>query len=87
MNSVESLSIGICTLTEMNDSYQSFIPDHPFINVTSESLEDKLRTLIQNRERIIESGDIGYKWVRQKHDVKSVSRKLYTYYESIGLNP
>ena len=28
---VESLSMGICTLTEMNDAYNSFVPDHPLL--------------------------------------------------------
>ena len=87
MNSVESLSMGICTLTEINDTYKSFIPDNPFINITSESLEYKLRSLIRNRSQIIESGNKGYEWVRKKHDISSVARKLYAYYELIGLNP
>ena len=87
MNSVESLSMGICTLTEINNTYKSFIPDNPFINITSGSLEYKLRSLIQNREQIMKSGNRGYKWVRKKHDISSVARKLYSYYRSIGLNP
>ena len=87
MNSVESLSMGICTLTEINNTYKSFIPDNPFINITSGSLEYKLRSLIQNREQIMKSGNRGYKWVRKKHDISSVARKLYSYYRTIGLNP
>ena len=43
MNSVESLSMGICTMTEINDSYNSFIPDHPFIAVTKDTLEDAIK--------------------------------------------
>ena len=42
MNSIESLSMGICTLTEMNQSYEDFINDHPFVNVNKKSLEPKL---------------------------------------------
>ena len=44
MNSVESLSMGICTLTEMNDIYNFFIPNHPFINVNADNLEIVLRS-------------------------------------------
>ena len=76
MNSVESLSMGICTLTEINNTYKSFIPDNPFINITSGSLEYKLRSLIQNREQIMKSGNRGYKWVRKKHDISSVATLL-----------
>ena len=46
MNSVESLSMGICTLTEMNDEYNSFVPDHPFISVNEHALESKIDELI-----------------------------------------
>ena len=56
MNSVESLSMGICTLTEMNDAYNSFIPDHPFISVSADNLEIKLRSLLNNRKRIMAKG-------------------------------
>ena len=87
MNSVESLSMGICTLTEINNTYKSFIPDNPFINITSESLEYKLRSLIQNREQIMKSGYRGYEWVKKKHDINNVAQKLYSYYRLIGLNP
>ena len=38
MNSIESLSMGICTLTEMNQSYEDFISDHPFVNINEKSL-------------------------------------------------
>ena len=48
-DSVESLSMGICTMTEINDSYNSFIPDHPFIAVTKDTLENKIRDLIKEK--------------------------------------
>ena len=85
MNSVESLSMGVCTLTEMNDVYNSFIPDHPFINVNSENLDSELRFLINNREKILAHGEAGKRWVEKKHDIKNVADKLYNYYENLGL--
>ena len=85
MNSVESLSMGVCTLTEMNDVYNSFIPDHPFININSENLDSKLRRLINNREKILAQGEAGKRWVEKKHDIKNVADKLYNYYEALGL--
>ena len=85
MNSVESLSMGICTLTEMNAIYNSFIPDHPFVSVSSETLEKVLRELISEPEKIFDFGQIGKKWVEQYHDIKNVSERLYSYYRSIGL--
>ena len=85
MNSVESLSMGICTMTEINDSYNSFIPDHPFIAVTKDTLENKIRELINGKDIVNEYGSIGRNWVQKYHDIKQVSDALYNYYESIGV--
>jgi len=85
MNSVESLSMGICTLTEMNESYQAFIPDHPFININQTTIESKLRSLVNDKDQILKYGMIAKEWVEQNHNIKQVSKKLYKYYEKIGL--
>ena len=85
MNSVESLSMGICTLTEMNSVYNSFIPDHPFVSINSNSLENVIRNLISEPEKIFDIGQLGKKWVQKYHDVKSVSESLYSFYRSIGV--
>ena len=87
MNSVESLSMGICTLTEMNDTYNSFIPDQPFISVSADNLEIELRSLLNNRARIMDKGKEGKVWAKNNHDIKSVADKLYNYYaKNIFLN-
>ena len=86
MNSVESLSMGICTLTEMNESYQAFIPDHPFVTIESGTIVAVLTELIHNKGKIVELGQKSRAWVTEHHDVKYVSKKLYSYYKSIGLS-
>ena len=86
MNSVESLSMGICTLTQINKKYQSFIPDNPFININKNNLEELLRELIQNRQKLSLISSKSKKWVEKNHDIKMVSKNLYEYYKSIGLN-
>jgi len=85
MNSIESLSMGICTLTEMNDAYEEFISNHPFININKNSLEAILRELINNHDRILLKGNEGKNWVEKNHDINKVADKLYKYYDSIGL--
>ncbi len=85
MNSVEALSMGICTLTEMNDKYNTFLPDHPFIHVTKNTLDYELRALINNREKILLHSTNGKMWVEKIHDVGKVADSLYDYYRSIGL--
>ena len=77
MNSVESLSMGICTLTQINETYNTFISDHPFTHVTKNTLDSELRKLINNREKISTRGQNGRKWVEINHDIKNVSDKLY----------
>jgi len=86
MNSIESLSMGICTLTEMNDAYKLFIKDHPFININNKTIEKVLRNLILNRKKIISYGNRGKDWVKNNHDISEVGDKLYLYYQSIGLS-
>ena len=86
MNSVESLSMGICTLTEMNEKYCDFLPDHPFVNVNEKTLESELRRLINDRNRILHYGRKGKDWVDKTHNYTEVAYSLYTYYRNIGLS-
>jgi len=86
MNSVESLSMGICTLTEMNQKYCDFLPDHPFVNINEETFETVLRQLINNRSKILDYGKKGKEWVDKYHHFSEVKKTLYTYYRKIGLS-
>ena len=56
MNSVESLAMGICTLTQLNSKYQKFIPDYPFINVNKATLKENLDDLIKDKKRYLKKG-------------------------------
>jgi len=85
MNSVESLSMGICTLTEMNKKYCEFLPDHPFVNINEKTLETVLKKLISDRTRILHYGKKGKEWVDKTHNYLGVADSLYTYYRNIGL--
>ena len=85
MNSVESLAMGVCTLTEMNEHYCRFIPDHPFVNVNRSNLYDTLLTLASNSEQWKEKGQEGAEWVKKYHDIASVGKSLYAYYAEMGL--
>jgi len=86
MNSVEALAMGICTITEMNNTYHNFIPDHPFVHATKESFQSVLGELIQNKSYLQEKGIESRQWVVKHHDIKNVAKKLYEYYRSIGLD-
>ena len=79
MNSIESLSMGVCTLTEMNHEYESFIRDHPFVNINKNSLKSILEELMNNHERVLSKGSEGKTWVENYHDINKVADKLYKY--------
>ena len=86
MNSIESLSMGICTLTEMNQVYEDFIKDHPFVNINEKSLESMLTNLVGNHESILLKGSQGKTWVSKYHDINNVADELYKYYKILGLD-
>ena len=59
--------------------------DHPFVAVTKDTLENKIRELINRKDIINKYGSNGRNWVQKYHDIKQVSDVLYNYYESIGV--
>ena len=81
MSSIEALSMGLVCLTELVDEYQAFIPDHPFIAITKESLKKTLLELTQNKDFLINKKLESKNWVKKHHDIASVSESLYTYYK------
>jgi glycosyltransferase involved in cell wall biosynthesis len=80
MNSLESLSMGIPTCTNMIPEYEAFLPDHPFINVDSRNLKEKLLQLIQDPELRQRKASQGREWVERLHDIRQVIQQLYSYY-------
>ena len=53
--------------------------------ILKDNLEIVLRSLLNDRERIMDKGKEGKVWVKNNHDIKSVADKLYNYYARIGL--
>jgi len=84
MSSVEYLSLGIPTCTSMVKEMVDFIPDHPFVAVTSDTLEQELIRLIEDRNYRLRKGDEGRDWVVKHHDIRSVGDQLYGYFEREG---
>jgi hypothetical protein len=85
MNSLESLSMGVASATYLNDTYEKFIPDHPFINIRPDNIKEVLVHYIEHPELIMQKGIEGRKWVDKYHDYRNVIRRLYEYYRQIGL--
>ena len=83
MNSVESMSLGLCCLTEMNQQCDAFYKGHPFVSVDENTLGKKLTYLISNRKIIDDFKQKSLDWVRKNHDITVVGQKLYDYYKQL----
>ncbi|MCF7803902.1 MAG: glycosyltransferase [Candidatus Marinimicrobia bacterium] len=84
MNSVESLSMGLCCCTNLIQQYEEFLPDHPFVNVSNETLYEDLNQLLDDPEKIRDRARYGKRWVEKYHDVKNVIRSVYMIYHREG---
>ncbi len=85
MNSIEAMSMGLVCCTTMDEEYQTFLPDHPFINVSPENLREVLTGLVENRQLLIEKGQACREWVEKYHSLARVGDQLYDYYAQAGV--
>ncbi len=84
VNSLESLSMGIPTVTNLSPAYQAFIPDHPFVLADPESLEEVLGELASNAEMRAAHGAAGPGWIEARHHWLSVARSIHALYAEKG---
>jgi hypothetical protein len=85
MNSIETLALGIPTLTELTEAYVRFIPDHPFIPVTRKTLEEVLVQTIRDPDLRCRKAREGRDWVLKTHGRKAVMERLYGMYREAGI--
>ena len=83
MNSVESMAMGLCCMTEMTGACRAFFKDHPFINVNEFNLREKLISLICDFDKIDDYKKRSLDWIKKNHDVNVVGKKLYNNYQKI----
>ena len=84
VNSLETLSMGIPTLTSFTPEYEAFLPDHPFIVVNSESLPARLEQVILDRDLRQRKGQEGRRFVEQYHSAEKVVKSIYAIYRELG---
>ncbi len=84
VNSLESLSMGICTVTNLSGAYEEFIPDHPFFTVTPENLENRLRELVIDPDLRNRYAQAGPAWIRKHHHWRTVAEHLHRRYRELG---
>jgi glycosyltransferase involved in cell wall biosynthesis len=83
---LETLAIGIPTVTNMTSDYAAWLPENPF-TVANDQIElyTKLNFLIENPSYRIDSGNNGIAWVKKYHGFEQVNKKLYELYKSHGI--
>ncbi len=84
VNSLETLSMGIPTLTSFTPEFEAFLPDHPFITVSPVTLPEKLEQVIQDPELLRLKRIEGRRFVEKYHDVRKVLESVYAMYRELG---
>jgi len=83
---IETLGMGIPTITNMTDDYNQWLPENPFVVANNEKqLYEKLNELIDNKTLREELGAKGKVWVNNYHGFESVNQKLYELYKESGI--
>ncbi len=77
INAIESLAMGIPTLTSLVSEYRDMFPDAPFIEITKDNLEQELYSYITSVEKRTKLGGESYDWVRKNHDKCEVLKQMY----------
>jgi glycosyltransferase involved in cell wall biosynthesis len=81
INSLETLSMGIPTITGMNCGFDSWLPENPFISANKDNLAEKLIELIDNRNLRLEKRKQSRLWVEKYHSYKSVFTETFRLYK------
>ena len=85
INSLETLSMGLPTITDMNCGMDTWLPENPFIVANKETLTEKLIELIDNEQLRNTTREASRKWVDKYHSYSSVFAKLTEYYQKSGI--
>ncbi len=80
VNSLETLSMGIPTVTNLSEAYREFVPDHPFALADSDSLGKVLRELVLDPDLRARHAEAGPAWIEKRHHWLSVARRLHELY-------
>jgi len=85
MSSIESLAMGIPTVTRISVETAAFLGSHPFFDANEANIGSALERLINEPELRQEAGASGLEWVRKRHSLDAVMEALYGYYREAGL--
>jgi hypothetical protein len=81
INSLETLSMGLPTITDMNCGMDEWLPENPFIVANADNLAEKIIELIDNLESYSKKRVSLRQWIDKYHSYSSVFKKLEEYYQ------
>jgi len=84
VNSLESLAMGMCTVTNLSEAYQNFIPDHPFALAEPHNLGKVLTGLILDKQLRNKYAAAGPAWIKKTHHWRSVVEQMHKRYAELG---
>jgi len=79
-NSLETLAMGIPTITEMTPDYSAWLPENPFVLATRETLYESILELIDNAVLRKALKEQGRQWVLKYHSYATVHHRLMDLY-------
>lgn len=83
---LETLGMGIPTITNMTGEYAAWLPENPFVIANDAAgLYRRLNELIENQYYRKEIGEKGKQWVIKYHGYESVNSKLKEMYQIKGI--
>jgi hypothetical protein len=84
VNSLETLSMGIPTLTSFTPDFEAFLKDHPFVVVNPDNLPQKLEQVIADGALRRRKGIDGRRFVEKYHAAEAVVKSIYAMYRELG---
>jgi glycosyltransferase involved in cell wall biosynthesis len=83
---LETLAMGIPTITNMTDDYENWLPENPFIVANdADQLYIKVNELIESKSFRTQLGANAIAWVRNYHSFNSVDKKLKELYKKYSI--
>lgn len=78
---IETLAMGIPTITNMTKEYEEWLPENPFVVANNgDELYNKLSSLISDENMRNDFGIRGKNWVTKYHGYENVNKRLYELY-------
>jgi glycosyltransferase involved in cell wall biosynthesis len=82
VNSLETLAMGMPTITEFTPQYAAFITGHPFVLADKNSLYGVLVNLIDDEDYRTAVGSKGRNWVEEHHSFAAVWKTMLGYMDN-----